>query len=440
MPAVSFIVILVLVFSSLSFTACQKVSKPQNTTATLTFSTWGSAQEMAVLKPLLKQFEDAHPGVKIKLLHIPDNYFHKLHILIAGGLAPDVMFINSLSYPIYASHDLFLDLSPHINKGDFYPQALESFRYASSGLKGSANPDAKAPVGAIPRDISNLLIYYNKDWFQKAKLQDPTPDWTWKDLVQTGRRLTVDANRDGKPERFGLSFYTKPPLFWLPFVWSADGKLFDDKMQWVTLDEPAALNALQFIQDLRWQSHIAPRQAESGGVTMSQLFLQEKVAMLVSGRWSVPVFSEQAGFDWDVVPLPVGPSGQSRVGIDASGYAVSKTSRHPKEAIMLARFLTSRQAVESVAKSGLIVPARKDVAESPVFLNPGKKPLHSRYFLSVIPEGIPTRTPPRWNEFSEELMLALQPVWDDQKTPQEALTPAVLKKLNRLLKSEVSHD
>jgi multiple sugar transport system substrate-binding protein len=154
--------------------------------------------------------------------------------------------------------------------------------------------------------------------------------------------------------------------------------------------------------------------------------------MMVNGRWSVPVLREQAKFRWDVVPFPVGPSGKSRVGIDASGYAVSAKTQHPKESVELIEFLLSRKAIEQVTASGLIVPARPDVAESDLFLAPNQAPAHGRAFLDVIADGVPTHTSPRWNELSEELGLALDPVWDGAKTAEVAVK-AVKSKLEHLL-------
>lgn len=394
----------------------------------LTLSTWGSSQEIAVLKQLIAKFETKHPGLHIKLLHIPDNYFQKLHLLIAGGMVPDVMFVNSINYPVYASHGVFKDLSSEVIKANFYPQSLSAFYWPKQSTKPF--------LGAIPRDISNLVVYYNRDWFRQKGIPEPAVNWTWVQLTEAGKALTEDQNKDGTPERFGISFYTKPPLFWLPFVWSANGQLLSQDLSQVKLNSSQALQGIQMVQDLRWKDHIAPRQIESGGTNMSQLFLQGKVAMLVSGRWSVPVFREQAKFDWDIVPLPVGPSGHSRVGIDASGYAVSATSLYSKEAVELAQFLTNRQSLQEVTRSGLIVPARKDVANSPIFLEAKQKPSHSRYFLSIIDTGVPTQTPTRWNEFSEELMLALQPVWDGNKTPKEAFDDETIKRLNHILQQE----
>ena len=406
--------------------------QPTNGKVHIQLSTWGSAQEVAVLKKLLQKFETAHPRIQVDLLHIPDNYYQKLQLLIAGDLTPDVMLTNSISFPIYASQGIFMDLQPLLSEkvsektgrdqasdsefSEFYPQALQAFTWRMQ--------TGKKILGALPRDISDVVIFYNRDLFKRAGLPEPASHWTWVQFLKATQTLTVDTNHDGDPDQFGFSFYAQPPLFWLPFVWSAGGDLFDANLQQVTLDQPAALEGLQFYANLRNQEHVAPKKVESGGITMSQLFLQQKIAMLISGRWSVPVLREQARFGWDVAPFPIGPGGHSRVGIDASGYAVSAKTVHPQESLALVRFLLSAEAIRAVTVSGLIVPARRDVAESKEFLTPGQAPAHSRVFLDCIKEGSPTHTPPRWNEFSEELGLALEPVWDGKQTAAVAIRQA----------------
>lgn len=396
-------------------------------------STWGSAQEVIVLKAILKDFERSHPGVSVDLLHIPENYYQKLHILVAGDMAPDVIFTNSISFPIYASQGIFRDLRPFLKaktpdpaltESQFYPQALAAFTWRE--------PAEREILAALPRDISNVVIFYNRDLFAKAGLPNPKMGWTWEEFREIADRLTVDHNNDGDPDQFGFSFYSTPPLFWLPFVWSAGGNLLSEDLSQFTLDEPKALAGLRFYADLRNTWHVAPKKVESGGATMSQLFLQQKLAMMVNGRWSVPVLREQAKFQWDVAPLPVGPSGKSKVGIDASGYAISAKSKHPKESFELICYLLSKDALRKVTASGLIVPARPDVAESKVFLSSGQAPANGKAFLEIIPDGVPTHTPARWNEAAEELGLALEPVWDGQQDAAQAMRQ-VKPKMDRLL-------
>ena len=61
----------------------------------LKFSTWGSASEISILAPIIKDFENSHKGVKVEVLHIPQDYFQKLHLLFASNMEPDVVLINN---------------------------------------------------------------------------------------------------------------------------------------------------------------------------------------------------------------------------------------------------------------------------------------------------------------------------------------------------------
>lgn len=376
----------------------------------------------------ISAFEALHPQIHIALLHIPDNYYQKLHLLAASDLLPDVVMINSQYLPVYASHGLFEDLSgfrlsgPDASKsleGVFYPNALRA-------LETPLNTSEKSVLAAIPRDISNLVVYLNKEAFRRRHLSLPQANWTWADLLRIGKILTVDSDHDGRPEQFGLSFYKNPPLYWLPFVWSAGGDWLSPDGRRVTLNTKEAQEGLRFYQGLRQHFHISPRQEESGSRLMSELFLNQTIAMMISGRWSVPVLREKATFDWDVLPLPRGRAG-SKVGIDATGYAISHASPYKKEALLWLQFLSSRRVQEKLAQSGLVIPARQDVAQSTAFLDPTQKPgVHAQVFLDVIPSGVPTRSHSRWNEMSEALNHGFEPAWNAEETV-DAVTERVIQ-------------
>ncbi len=81
-------------------------SNKKNSEITLQFASWGSKSETDILKPLLKEFENNNPDIKIDFMHIPQNYFQKIHLLFASNTAPDVIFINNLYLPVYANAGL----------------------------------------------------------------------------------------------------------------------------------------------------------------------------------------------------------------------------------------------------------------------------------------------------------------------------------------------
>ena len=73
-----------------------------NNRITIQFASWGSKSEIDILKPILENFEKENPDIKIDFMHIPQNYYQKIHLLFASNTAPDVIFINNLYLPVYA--------------------------------------------------------------------------------------------------------------------------------------------------------------------------------------------------------------------------------------------------------------------------------------------------------------------------------------------------
>ena len=353
-------------------------SKKLSQQITIQFSSWGSESEIRILKPILNEFEQQNPDIKVDFLHIPQNYFQKIHLLFASNTSPDVIFINNQYLPIYANAGVLEDLSnynEYFNYEDFYKKSLESLSW-------------NGKLYAIPRDVSNLVFFYNKNIFDEYHVPYPTQDWTFDDFVITAQKLTH------KPQIFGVSF-EEEPLFYLPYLMSFgldDVPRYEDKTTQIGLNKYA---------DLRNKYQVSPLKQDISSATMGQMFLQGRLALHLSGRWLVPKYREEANFDWDIVNFPQGSAG-SIVPMDASGWAISKSSKHKSEAARLVKYLASKESSEKFTQSGLIVPANVDCANSKYFLD-GKKPNNAKVFLDVIETSKPTPVRVDYREILDEL-------------------------------------
>lgn len=417
--AYKYTILILTLLATFYFTGCQF----QENKIKLSFSTWGSDTELGIINSLIKDFERLYPDIKVEIIHIPQNYFQKLHMLVAANLTPDVIFLNNINMPVYAAGNIFMDLAPAIKNSaklkveNFFPESINTMSYKNKLL-------------AIPRDISNIVVYYNKDLFDRYKINYPKENWTQQDFLKTAQKLTICPDKGNQIAIFGVSFETKP-VYWLPFVWSNGGKFFDKDNKTLCLDQPGACDAIQYYADLRNKYHVAPKSFESGSNTMAQLFIQQKVAMYISGRWNVPKFRENLPFNWDVVSIPAGKNGAIN-SIDGSGWAVSSSTKHPKEAWQLIEFLASENSSIKFAQTGLIVPANKNVAYSKYFLEKGLPPKNSVVFLNEIKNAIPTPKIERWNEVADILNVSLEPVWEGKDMACKALEK-VRNDINELL-------
>jgi multiple sugar transport system substrate-binding protein len=384
----------------------------------ITFSTWGSVDEIATLKPLLAEFERQNPDVPVTLIHIPDEYPHKLRLMAAGGALPDVMFLENQTLAGFAAKNVLRDLGERLQQDrelhehDFFPASLDALRWQQR-------------LYAIPRDVSNLVIYYNQDMFDRDGVAHPHPTWTYDDMVSKAKRLTHGERQ------FGIAF-SHFPIYWLPYVWSEGGDVMDAAMTRSTLLSEPTRRGLQRYHDLRHRWHVAPTEQQVGNARPAQLFAQGKVAMIVGGRWLVPGFRTKLAFKWDVAPFPRGSAG-SVVDSDASGWGISQQCQQPDKAWRLIQFLAGKQASTAFTASGLIVPARHDVAASGAFLQ--GKPASGQVFLDCLQTARPTLSPPAYDEILYDLIDTLPVAWNGEQSLDETL-PALSQRMDQLLKED----
>lgn len=371
---------LLIIFTSvLMLTGCGNVSSK----TTIQFASWGSKSEVAILKPILAEFEKENPDIKVDFIHIPQNYFSKIHLLFASDQAPDVIFINNLYLPIYANAGVLEPLGANegIKDDVFFKKSLKALSY-------------KGKLYAVPRDVSNLVIYYNKDLFKKYAVPLPNKYWSFDDFLILAQKLT----KEGKTWAIG---FDEDPLYFLPYLMSEGGGILSDHTNTVIINSSESKKGLQFYADLRNKYHVAPTQAQSASETMAQMFLEGKLAMHLSGRWLVPKYRENAKFNWNVINFPSGDKG-SIVPLDASGWAISKSSKHKEEANKLIKYLSSKKSIEKFTQSGLIVPARIDVAKG-TFSKETNIPPNAKVFLDVIKTSKNTPVSINYSEIQDDI-------------------------------------
>lgn len=365
--------ILILIICLFFITGCKQKQDDK-----LVFASWGSKTEVQILKDLISDFEKENPDIKVEFLHIPQNYFQKLHLMFASNLAPDVIFINNLNIPVYEKY--LLDLNNLVqNKNDYYPQVLDTMTYENRLL-------------AIPRDVSTLVIFYNKDLFDKNNLAYPNENWNMTDFLNTAKALSNNGV-------YGISF-EENSLFYLPYMRVFNGGILSQNGEQIMNTENSQ-KGIQYYSDLRNKYNVAPKKYQSASETMAQMFINGRLAMHLSGRWLVPKYREDINFDWDIVNFP-NINGKSSVTLDSSGYAITKTSKHKNEALKLVEFLSSDKAIQKFTTTGLIVPARIDTINSPAFLD-NNKPKNAKLFIDIIKNSEKTPVNKHYKEITDKL-------------------------------------
>ena len=245
----------------------------------------------------------------------------------------------------------------------------------------------------LPQNISSLVVYYNRDLFKAANLEEPPDEWSWGEMIEAAKTLT-------KGEVHGLG--VEPSLIRLaPFVWSNGGEVVDDleNPEGLALQETNALEAATEFFKLSREYGVIPTEAERKSEDEEARFQNGRIGMLLSSRRSTPTFRTITDFDWDIAPLPrlKEPAGI----LHSDAYCMTKGSNDKDAAWRFLEFALGPEGQRITAASGRTVPSLKAVAESEAFLDPNAKPSRSRVFLDTIPHIRRVPTISTWPEIED---------------------------------------
>lgn len=371
---------------------------------TLKFSSWGSRTEYGILKEVIKTYETQNPNVKIEFIHVPENYFRKLHLLYASKTEPDVVFLNNTYAPLYIHAGLLEDLSGKFDENKFFKSSIDCFK-------------DNGKLYAIPRDVSNLVLYVNK-----KLVKNPQNIITLNDLKNCAKSVTTNSV-------FGLN-YEENPLFWLYYLEYFGGGILTDDGKNSLIGEDASLKGIEFYADLINKDKSIPQKWQMSSMTSAQMFISGKTALYLSGRWLVPKFRETVKFDWDVIPFP--SSETSKTLTDASGWAISKSSKNKEEAFKFVQFLSSDEVSKQFTKTGLITPANTAVAYSETFLDTNKNPHNSKVFLTILENSKPTPVNSNYAKIVDEVTKNIIPVLNGKEQAKDVFTMDFTDKIQNL--------
>jgi len=414
------LVLLLIPMLALHYSGCKAGSggpKP----ITLTYMQWGDPQEVAITEKLTREFEKLHPGIKVNIIHATD-YLTKLNIMLAGGTPPDVFYVDASDFYRHIDNGSLLDLTPYIESDpafkldDIYPQLLPAFT-ADNHLYG------------IPKGFTPLVMYYNRTFFDLEKLAYPDDTWTWEIFLKNCQKLTKEKSSRGI-RQYGIL----AGMGYEAFIYQNQGRILDESGRKCLLDQPAAVEAIQFIADLRNKYHVAPTtlEAQDSPVGLNV----GGSAMEFSGRWMVPRLREITRFTWDVAPLPHGKERATL--LYTVCYSIARDSKHPREAWELVRYLTSAEGLTLMSELGLEVPSRRSVAESAAFCN-DLAPEHDDVYLSSLAYARLLPYNRRWNEIRDIMNNSLDLVWTGERSATEGCKEAT-EKINQILDQMADED
>jgi len=356
----------------------------------------GYKRDRAEMKELRAAFEQAHPGIHIKV--IQSNLERKADTMIGAGVPPSLIFVGVDRVDYYLEADALLDLTPFVEADpelatqlfggpdatppDFYPQTVAPYVRVENGRRR---------IYALPVTYVPFLLYYSKDLFDRYHVPYPDENWDWEGLRARALALTRDVNgrRPDQPgfDRKNVRCYGFQYASWQHgvenFIRQASGRLVSEDGTRMVADDPRTIAALQFLFDLKHRDGVIPDIVPSAGRSFRDItFGKGRIAMYLGGVFEIPTLRDQApNLDWDIAPLPRGPDGRRASVVYTNAFAISKLERRPDAAFKYLRFLVSDAGLEIVSQHQVFLPCRRSVLQRRVTADRARRP-RSTWVLS----------------------------------------------------------
>lgn len=275
---------------------------------------------------------------------------------VEAGTAPDVFWIPGTDVARFAKAGLILNLADlsgadaEFNAGDFYAGPM--------GFLQTSTEEGVPALWGLPRDVSAFAIYYNADLFDEAGLDYPGgEDWTWERFAASAEAI---SGLGGEITGFGMNAWWAN---WGYFINAAGSSFFNEDYSACGLNNEATVVGLEAAKAL-----FDSGAALSWGTDSEPPFLAGTLGMFMNGRWATPGTIANADFNWNVAPLPIGPSGKATNWLFWGAYVVNAKTAHPEEAWELVTRLTSADIQGQIASLGANIPSRATDAAIELFL------------------------------------------------------------------------
>lgn len=363
-------------------------------------------------------------GVKVKLVSTPNDTNQKLalfqQLLSAKSQDIDVFMVDVIWPGVLHTH--FADLSGQIPAEDT----------AAHFDNLIANNTVKNRLVALPWYVDTGLIYYRKDLLKKYGLTAPN---TWAELTEAAKKIQAGEKKENS-KFVGYVFQGKAyeGLTCNVMEWTSSfgGTAFVNDEGAPVAHTPENVAALSLAAS--WVGEISPNgvlnyaEEEARGVFQSggAAFMRNwPYAWNLANSDDSPVKGKVG-----VLPIPKGgANGKNSPVLGGWHLAVSKYSKHPKEAIDLILHLTSAVSQKERLVKGGYFPTRKALYESEELKK--DSPL-----FGVLAQSLATavarpskNTGAQYNRVSNEIWNATFSVLSGKKSADESL-----KQLDRKLK------
>ena len=383
------------VFSAGEKETSESVKPAGPTTVTVWIGSWWSDQ----IPVIVEAYKKVNPNVILEIEPVPINgYLDKAVAATLGGNPPDMLALDAMMIVPMAGKNL-------LQPWDNYIKDLDKSDFAA-GIWNAGVWNGRQY--ALPYRGATAVYFYNKTMFDKAGLDYPEQGWTYQDMLEIAKKLTIPGEQYGVGIAAALSDPANVMSSFAPVLWAFGGDFMDEGFTKSTLDTPEAIQGIKFWTELYTKHKVVPEGSLNYAITKDvvPMFANNKVALFPGTSAQFSMLQKAEGLKWGVV---VGPDGWNRGG--GWAFGIPTGSAHPDEAREFALWFVQPEVLGSLT---IRQPARKSATNVPPWNTEEFKPVFDASPWSKLAPAIP-----EWNDMQNMIITELQKILQGSKTPEQ---------------------
>ena len=350
---------------------------------------WAMGREGEVVTELMREFERAHPGIRVNVQQLPWTAAHeKLLTAFAGGTMPDIWQLGNTWIPEFVALkaleplDRYLAASSVVQADDYFAGIWDTNQVGGM-------------LYGVPWYVDTRLLFYRRDLLQRAGFS--TPPKSWDDW----RQMLAALARDGRSDRRAILLPLNEVEPLLALALQQEEPLLREGGRWGNFRSAGFRRALSFYLEM-FQRGWAPLVAQAAVANVWTAFGRGDFTFYVSGPWNIGELKRRLPPEpqdtWTTAPLP-GPDGPGASIAGGSSLVVSRSSRHRTAAWQLIEFLSQPSVQQRFhALTGDLPPRRSTWNDGGLVDD-----VRARAFREQLERVKPAPKVPEWERITTEM-------------------------------------